>query len=51
MDAYLIAIAVIVPVILIAVNFYVLVYYQHPEDKNQFYFPKARLPIPPHTAS
>lgn len=41
MDVWLIVLAVIVPVFVLVFSFYVLVYYQHPDDKWTNYFPKV----------
>lgn len=37
----LLIVAIVVCVIVLLVNFYLLVNYQHPDDKNQAYFPKV----------
>lgn len=40
-DAWLVAVAVIGSLMLFAVSLYILVYYQHPDDRNQAYGPKV----------
>ena len=40
-DAFLIIVCIILPVIILLGNVYVLINFQHPEDHNQAYFPKA----------
>jgi len=44
-DVWLIILAVVVPVLVVALNFYILAYYQHPDDRNTFIVPKAVLLI------
>eukprot|EP01118_Nematostelium_gracile_P010170 TRINITY_DN3485_c0_g1_i1.p1 TRINITY_DN3485_c0_g1~~TRINITY_DN3485_c0_g1_i1.p1 ORF type:complete len:488 (-),score=119.73 TRINITY_DN3485_c0_g1_i1:108-1571(-) len=39
-NGFLIAVAVVVPIVIVAVNLYILVYFQHEEDKNTAIFPK-----------
>ena len=39
-DPFLIVVILIVTLILLVVNLYILVYFQHPDDKNTAYFPK-----------
>jgi len=39
-SVWLIVLAVVVPILCLALNYYLLVYYQHPDDKNDAYFPK-----------
>ena len=40
-DVFLVLVTVVAFVILFVISFYLLVYYQHPDDKNDAYFPKA----------
>lgn len=40
-DIFLIVVTVVVFVLLFISAFYILVYYQHPDDRNDAYFPKA----------
>jgi LMBR1 domain-containing protein 1 len=40
-DVFLIVCIVVAFVILLVVGFYLLVYYQHPDDHNTAYFPKG----------
>ncbi|KAL4118587.1 hypothetical protein PRIC2_010912 [Phytophthora ramorum] len=40
-DLFLLAVVVIIAVALILCNIYILVYFQHDDDKNTAYFPKA----------
>ena len=37
---FLILVAIIASVVLGAINVYVLIHFQHPEDRNQAWFPK-----------
>ena len=37
---FLILVAIIASVVLVAINVYVLIHFQHPEDRNQAWFPK-----------
>jgi LMBR1 domain-containing protein 1 len=39
-SVFLVILAVIVSVLVVVVNIYVLINYQHPDDRNQAYFPK-----------
>jgi LMBR1 domain-containing protein 1 len=39
-DIFLICSTVVVFLIMLVVAVYLLVYYQHPDDKNEAYFPK-----------
>ncbi|KAF0697385.1 Aste57867_11937 [Aphanomyces stellatus] len=41
MNWFLVVVVVIMTLVFLAVNFYILVYFQHPDDKNTAYFPKA----------
>ena len=36
---FLILVAIIASVVLVAINVYVLIHFQHPEDRNQAWFP------------
>lgn len=40
-DIFLIVITVVVFLLLFVSSFYILVYYQHPDDRNDAYLPKA----------
>lgn len=40
-SVWLIVLAVVIPVVVLVFCFYVLVYFQHPDDKNSAYIPKA----------
>jgi len=40
MDIFLIVLAVLVPVLTLALSFYLIVYFQHPDDHNTAYLPK-----------
>lgn len=40
-DIFLILVTVVAFVILFVISLYLLVYYQHPDDKNDAYFPKV----------
>jgi LMBR1 domain-containing protein 1 len=40
-DIFLIVVTVVVFLLLFVASFYTLVYYQHPDDRNDAYFPKA----------
>jgi LMBR1 domain-containing protein 1 len=40
-DIFLIVVTAVVFVLLFISAFYILVYYQHPDDRNDAYFPKA----------
>ncbi|RHY33312.1 hypothetical protein DYB32_001731 [Aphanomyces invadans] len=40
MNWFLIVVVVIMAVVFLAANFYILVYFQHPDDKNTAYLPK-----------
>ncbi|KAE8950768.1 hypothetical protein PR002_g33172, partial [Phytophthora rubi] len=40
-DLFLLAVVVIIAVALLICNIYILVYFQHDDDKNTAYFPKA----------
>jgi LMBR1 domain-containing protein 1 len=40
-DVFLILVTVVAFVILFVISLYMLVYYQHPDDKNDAYFPKV----------
>lgn len=37
---FLILVAIIASVVLVLINVYILVHFQHPEDRNQAWFPK-----------
>ena len=37
---FLILVAIIASVVLVMINVYILVNFQHPEDRNQAWFPK-----------
>ena len=37
---FLIPVAIVAAAIVVAINLYVLVHFQHPNDRNQSYFPK-----------
>ncbi|GBG26649.1 LIMR family protein DDB_G0293610 [Hondaea fermentalgiana] len=39
-DVWLIVLAVVVPVVVLVFNYYILVYYQHPDDRNTSWFSK-----------
>ncbi len=39
-SAWLVIVAVVIVAVCIAANFYLLVYFQHPQDKNVAWFPK-----------
>ncbi|GAQ82999.1 LMBR1 domain-containing protein 1 [Klebsormidium nitens] len=39
-SVFLIVLAVIISVLVVVINIYVLINYQHPDDRNQAYFPK-----------
>lgn len=39
-SVFLIILAVIISVLVVVINIYVLINYQHPDDRNQAYFPK-----------
>ena len=45
MDDWLLALCVIIPILLVVINFYVLVYFQDPADKRAAYFPKALIVV------
>ena len=38
---FLILVAVVVSLLVVALSFHVLVNFQHPEDRNQAWFPKS----------
>eukprot|EP00753_Platysulcus_tardus_P002568 PLAT11677.1.p1 GENE.PLAT11677.1~~PLAT11677.1.p1 ORF type:complete len:560 (+),score=308.21 PLAT11677.1:87-1682(+) len=40
-DPLLVIMTVVLSLLLLVINFYLLVYYQHPDDKNVAYFPKV----------
>lgn len=40
-DLFLLAVVIIIAVALLICNVYILVYFQHDDDKNTAYFPKA----------
>ena len=40
MDIALIVIAVVLSVLVLVVNIYILIHFQHPDDRNQAWFPK-----------
>lgn len=39
-SVFLIILAVVITILVVVVNIYVLINYQHPDDRNQAYFPK-----------
>mmetsp|Transcript_20192 Transcript_20192/g.42289 ORF Transcript_20192/g.42289 Transcript_20192/m.42289 type:complete len:528 (+) Transcript_20192:60-1643(+) len=45
MDVFLLCVTIIVIFILLAINIYLIVYFQHPDDKNESYFPKFLILI------
>ncbi|ETW07913.1 hypothetical protein H310_02320 [Aphanomyces invadans] len=45
MNWFLIVVVVIMAVVFLAANFYILVYFQHPDDKNTAYLPKFLVVI------
>jgi len=40
MDLFLVIMIAVVFLILLAINVYIIVHFQHPDDKNEAYFPK-----------
>ena len=40
-DIFLIVVVAVTFLILLVASFYLLIHYQHPDDKNDAYFPKA----------
>lgn len=52
-DVFLLVVAIVAPLFLLALNFYLMVHLSHPDDKNQAYFPKAlfvRAPLLAHAS-
>jgi LMBR1 domain-containing protein 1 len=45
-DLFLLAVVIIIAVALLICNVYILVYFQHDDDKNTAYFPKALVVRP-----
>lgn len=39
-DVFLLVVVIILSLVMVITNFYILVYFQHPDDKNTAYFPK-----------
>jgi len=39
-DVWLVVLAVVVPFVALIFNYYLIVYYQHPDDRNTSWFPK-----------
>jgi LMBR1 domain-containing protein 1 len=39
-DPFLLIVTIIIVIVMVIVNLYILVYFQHPDDKNTAYFPK-----------
>ncbi len=41
LDWFLLGVIIVMAVVLLVANVYILIYFQHDDDKNTAYFPKA----------